>query len=66
MRLHAERYTQFKKYFSRGEKEIIGFQKGINLIFSLFNKGENMVFSSALLQKTIYLKRQNLYNYYNF
>jgi len=32
---------------------MIGFQGGINLIFSLFNEGDNMVFSSASLQKTI-------------
>jgi len=31
----------------------IGFQKGINLIFSLFKEGDNIVFSSAPLQKTI-------------
>jgi hypothetical protein len=27
-------YTQFKKYFSNGELGMIGFQRGINLIFS--------------------------------
>ena len=43
---------------------MIGFQRGINLIFSLI-EGDNMVFSSASLQKTFYLKRQNLYNDYN-
>lgn len=41
---------------------MIGFQKRINLILSLFIEGENIVFSYASLQKTFYLKRQNLYN----
>ena len=27
---------------------MIGFQRGINLIFSLFNEGENNVFSSNI------------------
>lgn len=44
---------------------MIGFQKEINLIFSLFNKGDNMMFFH-FVTKTIYLKRQNLYNDYNF
>jgi len=34
---------------------MIGFQNGINLIFSLFNEADNIVFSFAPLQKTIYL-----------
>ena len=53
-RIAAGRYTQFKKYFSTMNIEI-GFQKRINLIFSFIIEGDNIVFSSATLQKTIYL-----------
>jgi hypothetical protein len=44
---------------------MIGFQRGINLIFSLFIEGEYGVFSTAL-RKRFYIKRENLYNDYNF
>ena len=30
---------------------MIGFQRGINLIFSLFKEGDNMVFSPLSLRK---------------
>ena len=54
-RYTAPHYTQFKKYFSSGEQGMIGFQKYINLIFTLFIEGDNIVFSFAPLQKTNYL-----------
>ena len=57
----CRRYTQFKKYFSKGEQGMIGFQRGINLIFSLFNEGENMVFSSPRYENDLNNKR-NLYH----
>jgi hypothetical protein len=43
---------------------MIGFKRGINLILSLFNDGENTVFSSLRYENYL-LKRQNLYNDYN-
>jgi hypothetical protein len=45
---------------------MIGFQRGINLIFSLFNEGDNMVFSSLrygndLIQKKRFNTKEKLY-----
>ena len=44
---------------------MIGFQSGINLIFSLFKEGDNKVFSPLRYENDL-LKRENLYNDYNF
>lgn len=44
---------------------MIGFQRGINLIFSLFIEGIILCFIH-FVKKTIYLNRQNLYINYNF
>jgi len=33
-------------------------KRGINLIFSKLEEGDNIVFSSVLLQKTIHFKRK--------
>jgi hypothetical protein len=44
----------------------MGFQTGINLIFSLFKEGDNMVFSPLRYENDLYKKRENLYNDYNF
>jgi len=35
-----------------------GFQRGINLIFSLFKEGDNMVFSSLRYENDLYKKRK--------
>ena len=49
-----ERYTQFKKYFSKMLNEDRLSKKGINLIFSKINEGDNCVFF-RFATKTIYL-----------
>ena len=43
----------------------IGFQRGLNLIFSLFNEGDKIVFSSLRYENELF-KRQNLYTDCNF
>jgi len=35
---------------------MIGFQKGINLIFSLFNEGDNIIFSPLLSKNDLNIK----------
>jgi len=37
---------------------MIGFQRGINLIFSLFKEGDNMVFSPLSYENDLYKKRK--------
>jgi len=37
---------------------MIGFQRGINLIFSLFKEGDNMVFSPLRSENDLYKKRK--------
>ncbi len=37
---------------------MIGFQRGINLIFSLFIEGDNMVFSPLRYENDLYKKRK--------
>jgi hypothetical protein len=44
---------------------MIGFQRGINLIFSLFKEGDNNVSSPLRSEKDLNSKK-NLYNTYNF
>jgi hypothetical protein len=42
---YPQRYTQFKKYFSKMNNEDRLSKRGINLIFSKTKEGDNMVFS---------------------
>jgi len=39
---------------------MIGFQREINLISSLFTEGDKIVFFSVLLRKRIYIENQKL------
>jgi len=46
---------------------MIGFQMRINLIFSLFKEGDNMVFSPPRSENDLFKKKKLiLYNDYNF
>ena len=37
---------------------MIGFQRGINLIFSLFKEGDNIVFSPLRSENDLFIKEQ--------
>ena len=54
MSWYISSYTQFKKYFSTMNNEI-GFQKWINLIFSLFIEGDNNVFSPLRFENEVFI-----------
>jgi len=40
---------------------MIGFQRGINLIFSLFKEGDNMVFSPLRYENDLFIKTIHLF-----